>query len=404
MVKNILMIVVAAVGLMGKASSGSAPYDFTRQRLFSGFDGKTCKVCPDVATDGKGTALMTWSKLVLTGMDVVSGEYMSRSTDGGQTWSDPVFQQALADTYEGKFRVSHTARVLYSHVNRRWYALGFEELYLDDRAPFQKCVDGRPFQRPLLAAVDAERGLITGYNPLEFPIVYDGAIPFGQVAECENGDLIVPFYYTASGSEAKAKDQVVEWCVTVRYAFDGNGLRVVSAGKPMVVPNLKRALNEPSLVRFRGRYYATLRSYDRGYFAESEDGLVFSEPHPWTWADGQEIGSRNTQQHWLVGGDSLYLAYTRERPDNGHVFRHRAPVFMAKFDPEARCLLKETEMPLVPELGARLGNFCCSIADRNESWLVTAEWMQSWGNKLGICERYGSDNSIWLVKVNFGVR
>ena len=55
-------------------------------------------------------------------------------------------------------------------------------------------------------------------------------------------------------------------------------------------------------------------------------------------------------------------------------------------------LLRETERPLVPELGARLGNFCVINGER-ESWLVTAEWMQPRG-----CEKYGSDNSLWLIK------
>ena len=41
---------------------------------------------------------------------------------------------------------------------------------------------------------------------------------------------------------------------------------------------------------------------------------------------------------------------------------------------------------------ARLGNFCVDFAG-SESWLVTAEWMQPLG-----CEKYGSDNSIWLIR------
>ncbi len=66
---------------------------------------------------------------------------------------------------------------------------------------------------------------------------------------------------------------------------------------------------------------------------------------------------------------------------------------MARFDPASGGLVRDTEFPLVPELGARLGNYCVDYTG-NEAWLVTAEWMQPQG-----CERYGSDNSIWLVKV-----
>jgi len=68
-------------------------------------------------------------------------------------------------------------------------------------------------------------------------------------------------------------------------------------------------------------------------------------------------------------------------------------VYAARFDPRSGGLAKDSEFTLVPELGARLGNFCVADADPG-SWLVTAEWMQPVG-----CERYGSDNSIWFVKI-----
>ena len=79
---------------------------------------------------------------------------------------------------------------------------------------------------------------------------------------------------------------------------------------------------------------------------------------------------------------------------NDHVFRSRAPIFLARFDPVRKCLLRSTEIPLVPEYGARLGNFQTISDGKGESWLITAEWMQPLG-----CERYGSDNALWLVKL-----
>jgi len=169
----------------------------------------------------------------------------------------------------------------------------------------------------------------------------------------------------------------------------------VKAGVPISCPQLKRGVGEPSLVRFRDRYYLTLRSDERGMFAVSEDGLTFGEPKEWTWLDGTPIGNRNTQQHWLNFGGSLYLAYTREDGRNDHVFRNRAPIYTARFDPVRGALDRGTEFALVPELGARLGNFCTISSGDGSSWLVTAEWMQPVG-----CERYGSDNSLWLSRMS----
>ena len=36
--------------------------------------------------------------------------------------------------------------------------------------------------------------------------------------------------------------------------------------------------------------------------------------------------------HSRVGGGKLWLVYTRRAGNNDHVFRHRAPLFVAEFD------------------------------------------------------------------------
>ncbi len=369
---------------------GQIPFDFTRQRLFSGFDGRLCKVQPTIATDGKGTALLAYQRLLLTGSDVFYGQFMARSTDDGCTWSDPVELSALADTHENGFRVARYATVHYSARNSKWFALGLAQLYLGDKVPFQKFVDGRPYGLPLHVSVDPVKGIYTGYRTLDFPFPYEMAMPFGQLLECDNGDLIVPFYFVPPGGGHKSH------CVTVRYAFDGDALKIVAAGVPVVRDDLARGVGEPSLARLGGKVYMTIRSDEMGMWAESDDGLAFTSPIPWTWTDGSLIGNKNTQQHWVGCKQGLFLTYTRSGAANDHVFRNRAPIFIARFDPERKGIVRETERPLVPELGARLGNFCVAHAE-DQAWLVTAEWMQPRG-----CQRYGSDNSLWLVKVLFG--
>lgn len=87
------------------------------------------------------------------------------------------------------------------------------------------------------------------------------------------------------------------------------------------------------------------------------DGLCFGKPKPWTYDDGAPLGNYNTQQHWITHSDGLFLVYTRRGAENDHVFRHRAPLFMAQVDPDRLCVIRETERIVVPEWGARLGNF-----------------------------------------------
>ena len=369
-----------------------APFSFSRQRLFPGFDGNLCKVQPSIATDGKGVAILGFQKLLLSGSDVFYGQFLSKSVDGGRTWSEPVEQTALADTHENGLRVARYATVRYAFRRAKWYAIGMAQLYKGDKKPFQKYVDGRPYGTPIFVSLDAEKGAFTGYRTLPFPFEYEMALPFGQALECENGDVIMPFYFRPIGAGKKSQ------CVTVRYAFDGDGMKVVEVGTPVKCDSLARGMGEPSLARLGGKVYMTVRSDEAGMWCESGDGgLSFSEPRAWTWTDGRRIGNKNTQQHWLSCGGGLFLAYTREDRTNGHVFRNRAPIFSARFDPVCGGLVRDSEMPIVPELGARLGNFCVANDGASGSWLVTAEWMQPKG-----CERYGSDNSLWLVKTRGG--
>ena len=106
----------------------------------------------------------------------------------------------------------------------------------------------------------------------------------------------------------------------------------------------------------------------------------------------------NTFQRFIKLGDTLYLVYTRITPHNSHVFRHRAPLFMAQIDEEKQCLIRESERILVPELGARLGNFNVCRIDDDTSLVITCEWMQGWEGPEG-CKKYGSNNRVWVARV-----
>ena len=110
------------------------------------------------------------------------------------------------------------------------------------------------------------------------------------------------------------------------------------------------------------------------------------------YEDGSLLDSYNTQQHWMRLGEELYLVYTRRGANNDHVFRHRAPLFAARV--ENMKLVRDSEFAVVPERGARLGNFGITQLSDNSAMVMAAEWMQPKG-----CEAYGSDNTIWACVV-----
>src|SRR5690606_15357232 len=114
---------------------------------------------------------------------------------------------------------------------------------------------------------------------------------------------------------------------------------------------------------------------EAGYVTTSGDGRTFDEPVAWAFDDGALLGNYNTQQHWVTRPDGLYLVYTRRGAGNDHVFRHRAPLFIARVDPEKRRIVRSSERVLVPNHGARLGNVGVTEVTPSETWVTVTEWM-----------------------------
>lgn len=369
----------------------SLNYSFERRRLFPGFDGKTCKICPCIATDGEDTVMISYEMLLLSGCDVVYDQYIVKSTDGGKSFGEPILQSKISYTQIDNIRTVYSASVFYNKAHKKWFGLGRSTDYMDDNTAIMVngaflCASGDP----LYFDLDPNEAMFDNPRKLPFPYEYLMATPSNQFIEFDNGDILIPFYYNTPDKPDKLR------CVTVRYAFSDDGMRIVKAGKPILDNSHGRGICEPSIAFLNGKYHLTLRSDEIGLRCESDDGYSFTDPTPWLWDNHTELENYNTQQHWVISEDSLYLAYTKKGANNNHVFRHRAPIFMTRFDEKRKCLVKDEEVILVPELGARLGNFQVLRAKSYESWLITAEWMQPIG-----CEKYGSDNSLWLAKVTF---
>ena len=187
----------------------------------------------------------------------------------------------------------------------------------------------------------------------------------GQWLVEDDGSLLVPIYYVGPNQPFLAKG------VVARFAFDGTKLTFVERGKDLV-HDVKRGLYEKSLTFFQGKYYMTMRNDLKGFVAVSEDGLNFGPIKAWTFDDGSDLGSYNTQQKWVTHSDGLFLVYTRRGANNDHIVRHRAPLFIAQVDPETLCVIRDTERIAVPEEGKLLGNFDATTINKNETWITVA--------------------------------
>ena len=205
------------------------------------------------------------------------------------------------------------------------------------------------------------------------------------------GDVLLPIRYQ------KRSDTVNYTTIVAQCTFDGQTLKYVNHGTELSHLN-GRGLYEPSLTQFQDKFYLTLRSDHAAYVAASDDGLTFPNGiTEWRFDDGEPLGSYNTQQHWVVHPQEkgLFLAYTRRGANNDHIFRHRAPLFIAQVAPETLRVIRATERILVPENHAGLGNFgVCQLSD-SETLVMTSEYL------IPKTKRAGEPNRVLMAKIHW---
>ncbi len=348
-------------------------------------------------------------KLRLTGTDVFYEINDMRTDDGGKTWCDPVaHKETLGRRAVSYYGVEEAICDFWPAWHAKTGVLpgtGMTERYKDDNI--------HPHPRPrktIYSVYDPDGRTWAPWKRLDLPDrfkFYNEGAGSTQRVDLPNGEILLPTYFIPQMAQDEIRNLRPwegQWVSTVmRCGFDGNTLTYIEHGTELTVPD-GSGFCEPSLAYAGGRYFLTLRNDHAAYVAVGADGLHFERPQWWTFDDGTELGNYNTQQHWLTHGDDLYLVYNRQGANNDHVFRHRAPLFIAQIDKDRLCVIRETERILVPERGARLGNFGVTQATDNETWVVVSEWMQIIApNNCDptICEKCGSGNSIFLAKLRW---
>jgi hypothetical protein len=300
------------------------------------------------------------------------------STDLGQTWCPPFESQNLykIPLAEDVFESVHSFGMMHMRNSRRAFGFGgtvftrdrnINPIFKTEWFVREKAMDNAG----ALAMWDAQRRDFKPWKKFDVPqIRAHGNCPlmFGlnQCCELIDGSILMPVGEYVGNRDASVGTMVA--------TIEGESLGVERVGTMF-----GDQFFEPSIVQFDGRYFMTIRSERRDsrmYRAVSRDGLEWTDLDAWSWDDGSPVETANTQQHWMQLGESLYLVYTRKSELNNGVYRHRAPLFMAKVDPATLHLRRSTEQIVFPEKGARMGNFStCRISD-DESWIVTGEWLQ----------------------------
>jgi len=380
----------------------SPTYTVELSTVTSGWDGSKCRVHsragaipPHSLGNPSDTPIvvMTTQRLRITGSDIFDGLHEFRTDNLGATWTGPVAHASL-----DRRNMGQSIEAAPCDFTPKWHARSGKLLgtgktfwYKDDEH-----FRGPPSD-PIYSVYDAPTRTWSAWARIDLPDVPQfkncsaGCV---QRYDLPDGDVLLPVYFRPTPTDIHHRVTVV------RCKFDGLTLSYAEHGNEITIPDKEgqhRGFSEPSLTRFKNRFFLTLRSDHGGYIATSEDGMSFTKPERWRFDDGKDLGSYNTQQHWVTHPDGLFLCYTRRGADNDHVFRHRAPIFMAQIDPRRLVVIRETERIIIPETGTRMGNFGIVDVSPTESWVITTEWMQP--HRPDLWKKYGTDNRIFCARI-----
>lgn len=375
------------------------------RRIGTDFRGEYCYTHARGAFDGKGFGIITTQPLRLSGSDIFYGIHMLKSYDGGESWGNiepckNLKRKSLGGGYEMGIC---DATPIYHRATDKIILIGYKNTYLnDERAPYGTK------NATAYSVYDRENGDFGELRTIELPDsvgedFYFCANGCGQCAELDNGELLIPVTHYPLESEDMPRGKIKMSSAVLRCSFDGETLRFISVGESIRLDD-GRGIYEPSVIGHKDMFYLCLRNDNNGYVTRSCDGQSFEPIRELCFDDGESLGNYNTQQHFISSPDTLYIVYTRRGAENDHIFRHRAPLFIAELDTERMCVIRSSERVATPERGARLGNFGCATVDERCGFVIASEWMQSTppdDKNYKKCMEYGSDNSIFVTRVIF---
>jgi len=376
-----------------QAEKDSLTYSIKLDVVTKHWDGKynwsQARVGAIAATKGNANPVLiiTMQKWFVEHSDFYSGLYLMRSEDMGATWTEPEECPELGWREKKDNVVVGICDFVpgWHQPSGKLLALGHTVYYYKDG----RLLENRP-RSTAYSVYDPETRKWTSWQKLEMPDkdkFYNSGSGCAQWLVKPDGTLLVPTYY-------KAKGETAIYSSTVLHCdFDGEKLTYIKHGDELEL-KVTRGLYEPSITHYKDKFYLTLRNDEKAYVTISDDGLCWEPIKPWKFKGGGELGSHNTQQHWVTHDDGLFLVYTRRGADNDHIPRNRAPLFIAQIDTDALCVLKATEKIIVPQRGSMLGNFGATTISDKETWVTVGENMHPKENL-----HLGADGSVFAARI-----
>lgn len=382
------------ISSLGKRTPGYSIKTDIPTRLYNGeqcWIHSRVGIVPGAGINGVPRTVMTMNTHEVTSSDIFKQMFGLHSNDLGKTWTEPYPLENLKPHWvmidgERSPEVTSDFWPQYHVSSGKLLGIGHTVVYTPD----WKLRAVRP-RDTTYAIFNPSSNTWSDWKKLKMPQgdkFRNAGAGSVQRFDLHNGYILLPIYFSPPNSSSQV--------TVLRCHFNGEELTYLEHGTEFQIDDDTRGLHEPSLASFDGRYYLTIRNDRTSFVTRSVDGLNYEPLRNWIFDDGSDLGTHNTQQHWVTHHGGLFLVYTRKGANNDHVARNRAPLFIAQVDPKKLHVIRESERILIPNKGAALGNFGVCDVSPEETWVTVGENMYS--PKV---QEYGSDGSVWVARIQW---
>ena len=238
--------------------------EYNTYQIRNGYDKKTCIVHARMCA-APNVMYATAQNLDVSGSDLFSHIMLSKSTDGAKTWSKFKPQDGLAPIVldNKNTLIGCDATPMYHKKTKKVLLLGHTACY----EPNASAPNGKN-RRTFYSVMDSKTESFLPMKFVKMPNGFENAgNGSGQSLETENGDILIPFYYT-SGANSYFNSSVM------RCGFDGKNLSLKEIGNSLSidVSDNPRGVYEPSVIKYKNTYFLTICS---AMFQQAATDLIF---------------------------------------------------------------------------------------------------------------------------------